>query len=451
MWRRVFGLIFGITTVLLLVAVGLVQNETISIWWLVVIGVVGMGVVGWCAEQKYVRPINHLTKTINRLDSGDLNARCLPVTNDEMGTLLRAFNQMSNTQTDRLSILQDERALFLTVFAQMSDAAIVTNKNGAVTVVNDAAVRLFGLDAADVVGRSVGQAVHHHEIIELWRQCAEQNEVQSMIVDVRNGGLFLQVNIIPLTGALDGFIIIVSDLTRVQRLETVRRDFISNVSHELKTPLAALSAIIETLRDGVDDKKVAKKFLKKAGKQVDTMTQMVGELLELSRIESGRVPFKFELRPLLPIIESAFDQMSKPIERKELDVAVDIPADLPYVWVDPVRIERVVTNLLHNAIKFTPDEGKIVVSAVADEKQIKVEVVDTGMGIASEELPRIFERFYKSDRARNSKGTGLGLSIAKHIVQAHRGEIWAESREGSGSTFCFTLPVYDSSERESEQ
>jgi two-component system phosphate regulon sensor histidine kinase PhoR len=238
-----------------------------------------------------------------------------------------------------------------------------------------------------------------------------------------------------------GYLVILQDLTQVRRLQTVRQDFISNVSHELRTPLASLRALAETLRDSaLDDPPAAERFLDRMEIEVDALTQMVEELLELSRIESGQVPLR--LNPVLPhaAICPAVDRLRAQAERGQLTLTVDVSRDLPLVLVDASRIHQVVTNIVHNAIKFTPADGTVTVSAFADATTVTVAVADTGSGIAPNNLSRIFERFFKTDRSRAVGGTGLGLAIAKHIVQAHGGHIWAVSQEGKGSTFYFTMP-----------
>jgi two-component system phosphate regulon sensor histidine kinase PhoR len=253
------------------------------------------------------------------------------------------------------------------------------------------------------------------------------------------------------------------DLTRVRRLETVRRDFISNISHELRTPLAGLKALADTLRDGaLEDPPAARRFLDRIEVEVDALTQMVEELLELSRIESGRMPLRLRPTPVAEVVLPPVERLRPQVERAELQLEVDLD-DLPPVLTERERMQQVVTNIVHNAIKFTPAGGRISITGrtmdvdqegrptgdlyglapenLSPGKWVVLAVRDTGVGIPAEDMDRIFERFYKIDRARSGGGTGLGLAIAKHIVQAHGGQIWAHSREGQGSTFYFTLPA----------
>jgi two-component system phosphate regulon sensor histidine kinase PhoR len=271
------------------------------------------------------------------------------------------------------------------------------------------------------------------------------------MVEVSRHGLFLQAIVTPFGYADDtppeeadaeGYLVILQDLTRIRQLETVRRDFISNVSHELRTPLAGLKALVDTLRGGaIKDRRAAKRFLKRMDSEVDALTQMVEELLELSRIESAQAPLHLAPTPVADVVLPPVDRLRPQAERAGLEYSVQLPSQLPLVMADAERARLVLINLLHNAVKFTPPGGRIVVSAHLAAGEVVVSVRDSGVGIPADDLDRIFERFYKADRARSGGGTGLGLAIAKHIVQGHGGRLWAESVEGEGSTFSFSLPL----------
>ena len=236
-------------------------------------------------------------------------------------------------------------------------------------------------------------------------------------------------------------------MTTQRKLETVRRDFVSNVSHELRTPLASLKALTETLQEGaLNDPPAAQRFLSQMDDEIDNLTQMVQELLELSRIESGKVPLQKKLVDPLEVIEPAVQRMALQAQRSNLSLKIDCPEKLPQIDADSSRLQQVVVNLIHNAIKFTLPGGSIFVSALKGDKKIIFSIKDTGIGILPDDLNRIFERFYKADRARSGGGTGLGLSICRHLVEAHGGKIWAESRPGEGSTFSFSIPLADQQE-----
>jgi two-component system phosphate regulon sensor histidine kinase PhoR len=228
----------------------------------------------------------------------------------------------------------------------------------------------------------------------------------------------------------------------VRRLERVRREFVANISHELRTPLATLKLLSETLvMDGGEDPAIVKDYLGRIEVEVDRLSQMVDELGALSLIETGQVTLEREPVNIDALVRRAAERLDAQAARSGLTVSVDLYDDLPQPPGDVHRLEQVLVNLLHNAIKFTPPGGRICVSATGVDGAVKVSVQDTGMGIAEDDLDRIFERFYKGDKSRSSTGTGLGLAIARHIVELHGGRIWAESVEGRGATLSFTLPL----------
>jgi two-component system phosphate regulon sensor histidine kinase PhoR len=325
-----------------------------------------------------------------------------------------------------------------------------------IVLMNAAAARILRYNVTKAVGRRFAQVAYSHQLIELWNRCYETQREQNETVETVLYGNFLHAVITPLRGSSPPrFLVMLQDLTHIRRLETIRRDFISNISHELRTPLASLSLVVETLRDGaIEDPPAARRFLSHMQTELAALTQMVEELLELSRIESGRVPLAMKSTKVKKLIHKPVKRLRPQAERKGVALNVALSDDLPRVRADAKRIHQVVTNLVHNAIKFTPSGGAITafarVQPVPSEddqdeapagREVVIGVTDTGVGIPEEDLGRIFERFYKTDRARTREGTGLGLAIAKHIVQGHQGRIWVESIEGVGSTFFFSLPV----------
>ncbi len=391
------------------------------------------------------RPLRQLTGVAERIAAGDLNARLYSSGRDEVGQLTRAFGHMADQIRDQVTTLDEEQARLSAVLDHMADGVLITDANGHVRLINAAAARLLDTDEEQALGRSFAQVAPYYPLIELWKGCRAgpgHGEEQVDLVEVSRQGLFLQAIITPFPQAeAEGCLVILQDLTRIRRLETVRRDFISNISHELRTPLAGLKALVDTLRGGaIKDPPAAKRFLKRMDAEVDALTQMVEELLELSRIESGQAPLRLAATPVAEVVVPALDRLRPQAERAGLELNVVLPREAPPVLADAERARLVVTNLVHNAVKFTPSGGRITVAVEPVEDDLLFSVQDTGVGIPAEDLARIFERFYKADRARSGGGTGLGLAIAKHIVQGHGGRIWAESVEGQGSTFCFTLP-----------
>lgn len=248
----------------------------------------------------------------------------------------------------------------------------------------------------------------------------------------------------------------IHDVTELQRLGRARRDFVANISHELRTPLASMQLLIETLlnKEVLDDRKIRLEIIDKISTQVEALGQLAQELLDLSLIESGKMPLKLASYPLRDIVEEQLKRLLPQAERKNIHLTLQVDPEIN-VLADQTMVGRVLSNLLHNAIKFT-DRGQVTITAERchtidvthnaadlDETWVKVGVSDTGVGIPPDQLARIFERFYKLDRARKQSGTGLGLAIARHIVEAHGGRIWAENNKTSGVTFYFSLPVED--------
>jgi two-component system phosphate regulon sensor histidine kinase PhoR len=450
-----------------------VQNVRRAILFAALIATVIAGLLAVGIAERTARPVRELTAVAERMAGGDLNARLLLNTYGEVGQLVHAFNHMVDQLREKVASLADQRGRLAAVLDGMAGGVIMTDGEGRVQLMNPAAAQLLDTTEERALGMSLAQVVRHHQLIALWQRCRMEGQEQSAAVEVSYRHLFLQAIVRPFqqedvryadSAGARGYLLILQDLTHIRRLETVRRDFISNISHELRTPLAGLKALVETIRDGaLDDPPAARRFLDRMDVEVDALTQMVEELLELSRIESGKRPVRLKATAVSELVQPPVERLQPQAERARLTVHLDVPRDLPDVLADAERVQRVVTNLVHNAIKFTPAGGHVWVSGravrVSGQGRIEPEtlaleagtlppgdwvlvaVQDTGIGIRSEDLARIFERFYKVDRARSGGGTGLGLAIAKHIVQSHGGRIWAASVEGRGSTFYFSLPV----------
>ncbi len=368
---------------------------------------------------------------------------------DENSVLLRdqkGLEELSNavaglkTKLDeRGMLLEAERARLAAVLDQMTDGVLIADSQGRIRFSNPAARRLF--ENAEPIGRTVTEVVRNHQLVEAWRRCQERREMQSESVELAARRQFLQLVVVPDKYA-GGSLLLAQDLTRVRRLESVRRDFVSNISHELRTPLASLKALTETLQGGaLSDPEAGPRFLSRMVTEVDALTQMAQELLDLSKIESGQVAL--DLAPVSPkeLLDSAAERMKMQAERAGLTLHVEGPAELPELRADQARLEQVLVNLIHNAIKFTRPGGDVTLLASAAPGMVRFAVRDTGIGIPADDLPRVFERFYRVDKSRSGTGTGLGLSIARHIVEAHGGGIGVESVEGQGSEFYFTIPI----------
>lgn len=394
-----------------------------------------LALAAWFA-WRYYDLRKRIDRYINEIRNQDKH---LPTDIKGIENLSNAIASLKTTFDLRLSTLDSDNARLSTVLEQLTDGVIIADANGLIQFANPAAKKLF--EISDASGHSVTEVVRNHQLVDAWRRCQQTREVQSESVELPARRQFLQLIAIPDAHA-SGSLLLVQDLTRVRRLETVRRDFISNVSHELRTPLASLKALTETLQNGaLADPDAGSRFLGRISAEVDALTQMAQELLDLSRIESGQV--ELILAPLAPksLINSAVDRMRMQAERAGLKLLVKCENDLPNIRADKSRLEQVLVNLIHNAVKFTKPGGEIVLVAESVIGGVRFAVRDSGVGIPAESLSRIFERFYRVDVSRTGSGTGLGLSISKHIVEAHGGKIWAESDEGRGSAFYFEIPL----------
>lgn len=407
--------------------------------------------------QTITKPLRNLTQAANKLATGHLDMPIISPSHDEIGELTHAFNLMHAEIQKQWRILSLESVKLNTILQEMTDAVMIIDAEGYVVMMNKAAERIFAVEKDRAIGRTLADVARHYQLIELWKHCKETGESQTITLEMLGQRLSIQAIATPLREALSGHVLmLLQDMTRIRQLETIRRDFISNISHELRTPLASLKALAETLQESaLEDPQAARHFIQRIDMEVDALSLMVSELLELSRIESGKVPLQYTQIAPSQIIASSIERLRLQVERAGLTVSSNVEADLPNVLADRSRIEQVLVNLLHNAIKFTPQGGQIILGAQryrdADQNELVLfSVQDTGVGIAPEDLPRIFERFYKADRARSGGGTGLGLAIARHLVEAHGGKIWAKSELGKGSVFYFTLPSIQNQEFKGE-
>jgi two-component system phosphate regulon sensor histidine kinase PhoR len=362
--------------------------------------------------------------------------------NDALTGLARALNAASASMSRTVDALRAERHQLEALLNASSDATIAVDLNGLVTYMNDAAHRLFGGSGTADVGRPFIEAVRDHDLNDLVVAAAEHGERSVRVVAYGQAQRWLQATAVPIEGGgVWAALAVFHDLTEVRRLEGMRRDFISNVSHELRTPLAGIRAASETLQEGaIDDRPAAIEFLSHIQRETDRMTQLVEELLELSRIESGAAPLHFAQIDAGKLVSEAVSRFGQQAERAGLTLEGLTPSQPLPVIGDEDRLGRALGNLVANALKFTPQGGRVTVTAEAEGTDVAIRVSDTGIGIEPDQQARVFERFYKADRGRGDTGTGLGLAIVKHTVLAHEGSVEVESRPGMGSRFTMRLP-----------
>ncbi len=380
-----------------------------------------------------------LEVAMKKLGGGESPDKVRLVAIGELVDLKHAFNETARSVGSRVKKLEAERGRLDLMLSNVDDAVFMVDRHGEITHINDAAAKMFKLEK-NAVGRTFIEAVRDHEFDAILKKCLASGNRQEGTVESRPTKRVFGVIAAPPMNE-PGAVMVIRDLTELRRLEKVRREFVANISHELRTPLASLKLLAETLKDGaMNDPAVAADFLDRIAVETDKLTQMVRELGELSRIESGESPLIKKPLEVAAFIGKVVERLRPQADRAGLALTVETVPGLKPVPADADRIEQALVNLIHNAIKFTPGGGKVTVAAAPLRGGIQISVRDTGVGISADDLPRIFERFYKADKARGGGGTGLGLAIAKHIVQAHGGDIRAESAPGKGSTFYFTLP-----------
>jgi two-component system phosphate regulon sensor histidine kinase PhoR len=351
----------------------------------------------------------------------------------------QALNLLTLKLESLVSDLGGEKEKMAAILSTIDAGILLLNREMNITMLNKKAEDLFKVSSEVALGKPFVNLVRDHDMVTTVQKCIETVQNQTVAVRMFGTKQYLELKSIPLS---NGVLVLVQDLTNIRKLEKIRQAFIANISHELRTPIASCKAIVETLQGGaIDDKNVVEDFLQRMHVETDKLAQMVSELGELSRIESGELILERKPVDLTDVINNVIDRLKTQADRAQLSIILDIPRDLPSIVGDAYRIEQVLVNLAQNAIKFTPPNGEITIASMVHENEVLTSVSDTGVGISEDDLPHIFERFYKVDKARSGGGTGLGLAIAKHIVRAHGGDIWAESKEREGSIFSFSLPV----------
>lgn len=352
----------------------------------------------------------------------------------------------SKNREQQQQTLAQEHAQQQALFNSMIEGVLILDRDGKVRLVNQAIERLFTL-VDDIRGRTIMEAFRMHPLQELVNRASIEGQMiggELELPGIENRCLHVNaVSLLDRDGRHAGMLLVFHDLTRVRQLENTRREFVANVSHELRTPLSMIKGYVETLIDGAkDDPAVALKFLQTIEKHADRLTYLIEDLLTISKLESGQIVMNLQRVELGPVVSRVLEDLQSRAEEKGITLQNLLPEDIE-VKADGDRLEQVLFNLVDNAIKYGKNNGEVTVSCqIVDDKQVQLSVRDDGPGIPEEAKERVFERFYRIDRARSREagGTGLGLSIVKHIVQSHGGEVWVESELGKGSTFCFTLP-----------
>ncbi|MFZ3577701.1 cell wall metabolism sensor histidine kinase WalK [Virgibacillus sp. DJP39] len=407
--------------------------------------------IGVLIARTITKPIKEMRRQAKTMAKGDFSQKVNVYSSDEIGNLAETFNDLNDRLRYSQATTEEERRKLSSVLSNMSDGVIATDHKGAVTLMNDAAAVLIEKDPDDVRGALLLDLLHLSDKV---RDISELQDIGSMIIDFSEEEevFLIRANFSVISDEEEeviGFITVISDVTEQEKAEQERREFVSNVSHELRTPLTTMRSYIEALTDGAwEDKEIAPKFLGVTQNETERMIRMVNDLLQLSKMDHKDYGLHKERTDFIPYFHRIIDRFDMNVAEK-LKLKRDLPNGQHYVYLDKDKMTQVLDNIISNAIKYSPDGGVIRFKVEKQKYQLLISIQDVGPGIAYEKLDKIFERFYRADKARNRKlgGTGLGLAIAKELVEAHHGKIWAKSKEGKGTTILFTLPLMNQKRR----
>lgn len=399
-------------------------------------------------SRRISQPLEIMRQGASRYAEGDLSHRLLLPDTLELAGLADAMNQMAQEIEHRIQAVVRQRNETQAVLSSMAEGVVALDPEERIMDINEAAARLLYRPKDHLEGRSLQEIMRSRDLHRMVQHTmAEGSRNKGDITLYQNGEQILSTRCTPLRdadGERIGVLVVLDNVTRLRRLENMRRDFAANVSHEIKTPLTAIQGFVETLLHGsAGNPDEAQRFLGIIQKHVRRLAAIIDDLMQLSRLEQDQEVFRRQPEPhvIEGVIRTAAQLCGTAAGAKEIKVTVDLAEHLQ-ANMDADLIEQAVVNLLDNAIKYSPDQSSIVVRARQTEAEITICIIDQGIGIPHKHLPRLFERFYRVDKARSRKegGTGLGLAIVKHIVQAHGGKVTVESIQGRGSTFCLHLP-----------
>lgn len=406
-------------------------------------------VLGYFIAKSVTEPIMDVTVKAEQMAKGDFRQTVEVKSDDEIGRLAEMFNYLREKLDITLSEISSEKSKLETILRYMADGLIAVDNQGKIIHANPAAMRMLHLSEIDI------QNKHYDDIIgvlneKLMLSSIKQDESKGEgRENIRiNDSVFL-ASYAPFRdekGTSNGIVMIIQDITERQKLDNMRKEFVANVSHELKTPLTSIKSYTETLLEGaLEDKKLAKEFLNVINSETDRMDRLVRDLLQLSRLDYEKEEWNKKESNLVKIVENAIVKVSITAKNKQQKLSFVYEEEAFICWVDKDKIEQVILNILTNAIKYTPEHGQIKILLTGDEGQAVLAIKDNGIGIPQKDISRVFERFYRVDKARSRMlgGTGLGLSIAKQILEAHNGTIDLRSEEGKGTEVIITLPLLE--------
>jgi two-component system, OmpR family, phosphate regulon sensor histidine kinase PhoR len=425
------------------------QHLRYSIAGATLIGALIALVLGLVVSRQITAPLSQITLEIEHLAHGDTINTIHTNARDEVGALARSFNKLAGVIQQQLKDLDQDRMQLQAILGGMVEGVLAVDEDECILHLNRAAGRVLNLNPQQCIGKRTWEMVRIPPLVEKIKEvlesgCDEEAELNLMLGDTERR---LHLAVSPLhdaEGQLTGAVVVIHDMTKLRQLEEIRRDFVANVSHELKTPLTAIRGLVETLiEDPAMDQVTHARFLIRIQLQADRLSKLVTDLLSLSRIESQADEMERRLIDLRQPAQEVFKRMLPQAEAKHIHLACALPQQPAQTWADHESISEAISNLLDNAIKYTPEHGQVELALTADERTITITVADNGIGIDHQHHERLFERFYRVDKARSRElgGTGLGLSIVKHIALSHDGTVSLTSQPGKGSTFRITIPI----------
>jgi len=440
-WRPLLG--FAVSALLFYLAVLLAALLRSGPLVSLLLWLVPMFFLSWFTYRRMVRPLALIARGAGEMARGDLSRQII-VDGGELGDLARSINILAGRLRKLKRRMAEETDLSRAVLNSMVDAVVALDASGRVRLVNQAAQETFGVSEAACLGKSVVGLVRSVDLERLIKSVLSDGRdvVEEMPLALDRERTFL-IHVTPLADLGSGAVAILRDTTEAKRLERVRSDFFANVSHELRTPLTAIKGFLETLLNGsLEDQTATRHFLEVMNAEAERLSRLIDDLFLLSDIENRRRTIRREPVAVDVLIDRVRDMFDLTARERGIDLRTSVPAGLPPAWGDADLMTQLLLNLVDNAVKYTQQGGKVEVAAFLDEtRRIVIRVSDTGVGIGEDDLPRIFERFYRVDKARSRAqgGTGLGLSIVKHIVETLDGRIEVASSPGRGSTFTVRL------------
>lgn len=407
------------------------------------VGLLALGVT-YLVNRNITGPLNDLLKLTEKLQQGEFGRRVLVCSTDEIGQLGRSFNELSLTLEEMFDTIRDRENKLNAILSSMDDGVLAVNTHLKVILANRAVADMVNQDEDNLIGKDQIEVIQSYQLAEVVTDTmTTMDSVETEIKLYPNSHRIIAVTTSPLQdkdGSIMGVVMVLRDVTKLRRLENMRKEFVANVSHELRTPLTSIKGFVETLLNGnIKDHELVERFLTIVNSESDRMITLIKDLLDLSRIESGKQKINLERENIKTIFDDTLMILQSKVKEKEITIENRLP-DVEILG-DAKLLRQVSINLVDNAIKYNRPGGSVWVDAVVSDDIVEIGINDTGFGISNEHLERIFERFYRVDkgRSRHMGGTGLGLSIVKHIIEKHNGRIYANSEIGEGTRIAFTL------------